>query len=262
MRFLSLTALAVCLAAPALAQETPPQQTTDPRADPAAPFSQTADMMRDDPSGVDTRTVDYEAGSARVLENPTLDNPAGADRMGTVTVGGLDRLDRDVRALGNDPDAMRYQQERDAIRRDYDAMGTTATPQDRMDVGNRFEMLTSSVRAARMNRASRDDYFRMADDRLRMYDREVEAARMDYQNATGAMRAERARDLVRLRRQRDSYRNEVFDVRGAGRSGFEAARRSAAPNLQRYDTEFQNARRESMMRGTMGSPGMNGGMNN
>lgn len=263
MRLLSLTALTVCLAAPAVAQNDVPQQTADPRANPAAPFGQTADQLRADPTGIDARTVQTDQmRDARVLENPTVDNPAGADRMGTVTVGDLDRLDRDVRTMGDDPDMQRYQQEGATIRRDYDALGTTPTPQDRMDVMNRYQALDANVRAARMNRANRADYFRMADDRLGMYDRDIESARADYMNETGNMRAERARDLIQLRRQRDMYRNDVFDVRGAGRSGFDDARRTAAPNLMRYDTDFRNMRHESMMRGTMTSPGMNGGMRN
>lgn len=251
MRFLSLTALTVCLAAPALAQTNVPRQTADPRADPSVPASQVSDRLRADPTGIEARTVQTnEMRDARVIENPTL------------STSDFDRLDRDMRTLGTTPDMTRYSQERDAIRRDYDALGTSATPQDRMDVMNRYQGLDANVRASRMTLSTRDAYFRMADDQIRMYDRDIEAARMGYTSATGNMRAERARDLIGLRRQRDTYRNAVYDVRGAGRTGFDAARRTAAPNLMRTDAEFRDARRESMMRGSTMSPGANGGMNN
>ena len=237
MRALSLAAL--LLAVPAVAQTTPRTSSADPRADPSQPFNQTADQMRRDPTGISTNTVAPSDGADEmVIENPTLD-----DRSFTT-------LDRDVRTLGQSPDAMRYSQERDALRRDYDALGATPTPEARMGVMNRYEDLNSSVGMSRMNMASRTEYFRMADARLAGYDRDIMAARRQFSSASGNARAERARELIMLRRQRNMYRDDVYSVRGAGQSGFEDARRATAPNLSRYDTEFRTGRR-TMMRNSM-----------
>ena len=242
MKLPILAAAALLAAAPALAQTRPARSTADPRADASQPFNQVADQMRPDPTGISTNTVTPQDESDDVtLNNPTLD-----DRS-------FSRLDRDVRSLGNDPDAMRYGQQRDAIRRDYDALGTTATPEARMGVMQRYEDLNSSVGMSRMNMASRDDYFRQADGRISAYDSGIDAARRSFDSATGADRAVRAQQLIGLRRQRNMYRDEVFGVRGAGRSGFDAARRGAATNLSRYDTQFRQSQRD-MMRGTMNAP--------
>ena len=261
MRRLSLAALALLLAAPVAAQTGVPRPTADPRADPSQPFGQTADQIRADPTGIDTRTVtDGEGNDAAVLENTTLDDPTGtaprpaggtAGRMAMPAMAAPDfsRLDRNVRTLGTDPNAARYSQERDAIRRDYDALGATPAMDARMAVMNRYEDLDATVGMSQMNLAPRSDYFRMADSRVSMYDRDIEASRMAFSSATGDARAERAAGLIGLRRQRDQYRSSVFEVRGAGASGFDAARRSAAPTLSRYDTDFRTARRSSMRSG-------------
>ncbi|HEX8299261.1 MAG TPA: collagen-like protein [Rubricoccaceae bacterium] len=247
MRSFPLAAL--LLAAPAFAQTAPTTGTADARADASQPFNQTADQLRADPTGIDTRTVTPRDGAdVLVLRNPTLDTRS------------FDRLDRDVRSLGQDPNAARFAQERDALRRDYDALGATATPEARMRVMQRYEDLDASVAMSRMNMASRADFFRMADDRMQAYDRDIQASRAAFLSATGDARAERAAELIRLRRQRDMYRNEVFSVRGAGASGFEAARRTAAQNLSRYDTEFRTGRRNLMAQGSMGTQGSMGSM--
>ncbi len=243
MKLPALAVAALLAAAPALAQTRPATSTADPRADASQPASQVSDQLRPDPTGIRANTVtpnDY--ADDVVLDNPTLD-----DRS-------FSRLDRDVRSLGTNPDAQRYGQQRDAIRRDYDALGTTATPEQRMGVMQRYNDLNSSVGMSRMNMASRNDYFRMGDDRLAAYDREITNARRGFDTATGNARSERALELIRLRRQRDMYRNEVFSVRGAGRSGFENARSMATPNLSRIDSEFRQMRRDQMMRGTMNAP--------
>ena len=249
MKLPLLAAAALLAASPALAQTQPARSTADPRADASQPFNQVADQMRPDPTGISTNTVTPRDNSDDViLNNPTLD-----DRS-------FSRLDRDVRSLGNNPEAMQYGQQRDAIRRDYDALGTNATPEQRMGVSQRYDDLNSSVAMSRMNTASRDDYFRQANNRIATYDRSIDAARRGFDTATGDDRAVRAQQLIGLRRQRNMYRDEVFSVRGAGRSGFDAARRNAATNLSRYDTQFRQSQRD-MMRGTTMSPGQNGGMN-
>ncbi len=246
MRALPLAAL--LLAAPAFAQTQPRPTSADPRADPSQPFGRTADQMRADPTGISASTVSPgdRAADDVVIENPTLD-----DRS-------FSALDRDMHALGQNPDAARYGQQRDALRRDYDALGATPTPEARMGVMTRYEDLNASVGMSRMNMASRDDYFRMADGRISGYDREITAARRQFDSATGDARAERAAALIRLRSQRNQYRNDVYSVRGAGRSGFEDARRTAAPSLMRYDTEFRTGRR-SMMQTGVADPSMPAG---
>ena len=277
---LAAVLVTVLAAAPSAQTTAVPRTTADPRADPSAPLDRTSDQLRPDPTGIRAGTVsDNQTRDARVIENPTIGTTPQGQMTGQTQTGrtaarpmdgmGQDmaapdfaRLDRDLRGLGTDPNTARYSQERDAIRRDYDALGTTATMDARMGVARRYEDLNASVGASRMSRAARADYFRMGDDQIRMYDRDIEAARMGFSNATGDMRAERAVEIIRLRRQRDQYRNDVFEVRGAGASGFDAARRSAAQNLSRYDTDFRTARRESMMRGSMGAQPMNDSMGN
>ena len=241
MRALPLAAL--LLAAPVFAQTQPRSSSADPRADPSQPFNQTADQLRADPTGISASTVrPNDFSDDVVVENPTLDARS------------FTTLDRDLRALGQNPDATRYSQERDALRRDYDALGANPTAEARMGVMSRYQDLNASVGMARMNTASRTDYFRMADDRIASYDRDIMAARRQFDTATGDARAERAAELIRLRSQRNQYRNEVYSVRGAGRSGFEDARRAAAPNLMRYDTEFRTGRRNMRMQGTTTAP--------
>ncbi len=273
MKLFPLAALATLLASAPAAQTEVPQTTTDPRADPSVPVQRAADELRRDPTGIDTRTVTDGTGrDATVTERAagtpapmSMDRPTG--RTGNAPMdpqmdmrAGFDRLDRDVRALGSDPAAARYSQERDAVRRDYDALGTAATPEQRMAVMTRYEDLDANVSASRMGMASRADYFRMSDARIGMYDRDLESVRMGFSSATGDDRAERAADLIRLRRQRDLYRNEVFNVRGAGQSGFDSARRTAGTTLSRVDTDFRTARRESMTRDGMGQSMQNGQM--
>jgi len=249
-RFLSLAALATVLSVAPSAQTQVPTTTADPRADPSVPVQRAADQLRPDPTGIDARTV-----SDNQTTNAAVTTRGATTSMQMDMRPDFDRLDRDVRAVSTDPNSARYGQERDAIRRDYDALGTTATPEQRMAVTRRYEDLDASVYASRSNMAPRNDYFRMADERMMMYDRDIEATRMGYSSATGNARSEMAMDLIRLRRQRDMYRNEVYNVRGAGASGFEAARTSSASNLNRYDTDFRNARREAMMRGGMAPMG-------
>lgn len=251
MRLLSLATLATLLASAPSAQTEAPRTTADPRADPSVPVQRAADELRRDPTGIDTRTVsDNQTSDARVTERAADMPMDGSMDMRP----GFDRLDRDVRALGNNPDAGRYGQERDAIRRDYDALGANPSMEARMGVMRRYEDLDATVSASRMSTSPRTDYFRMSDDRLGMYDRNIEAVRMGYTAATGNDRSQRAVDLIRLRRQRDMYRNEVYNVRGAGQSGFDSARRTSSQNLSRYDTDFRTARREAMMRDTMAPP--------
>ena len=264
-RSLSLAVLATLFAAAPSAQTpgTTSTTTADPRANPAVPYDQAADRLGTDPTGINTATTsDNRTSNARVIENPNF-----GENQGVVSVGGLDRIDRDVRSLGTDSNAARYGQESTQIRRDYEALGQSPAMDAQMGVQRRYEDLDASVGASRMNGASRTDYFRMADSRLAGYDSGIEAARMRFASATGNDRSEIARDLIGLRRQRDLYRNEVYTVRGAGRSGFDEARRTAAPNLTKVDTDFRTARRESMMRGSMSAPApgaqpMNGGTNN
>ncbi len=243
MRLPILAAAALLAAAPALAQTRPQRSTADPRADASQPASQVSDQLRRDPTGISTNTISpSNTADDAVLANPTLD-----DRSFT-------RLDSDVRALGNSPDAMRYGQQRDAIRRDYQALGANPTAEARMGVMQRYNDLNSSVGMSRMTTAPSSDYFRMGDERLAGYDREIATARRGFDSATGNARSERAQELIALRRQRNMYRDQIFSVRGAGRRGFESARSAASPNLSRIDTEFRQMRHDQMSRGAMGAP--------
>ena len=208
--FLVAVLMTVLAVAPSAQTTSVPRTTADPRADPSAPLDRTADQLRPDPTGIRAGTVsDSQTRDAQVVEDPTIGTtptPQGrAGTMGQTTRAGqpmagqasappmdgmgqdmapdFTRLDRDLRGLGTDPNAARYSQERDAIRRDYDALGTAATMDARMGVARRYEDLNASVGASRMSRANRADYFRMSDDQVRMYDRGIEAARMGFSNA-------------------------------------------------------------------------------
>ncbi|WP_420456286.1 hypothetical protein [Rubrivirga sp.] len=171
----------------------------------------------------------------------------------------LDRLDRDLTTLRSSADpAMRSDVDR--LRTDYDALRTEAdgdamsdpeaAAQMRSDLDQRYADLDRRVYETRLRSArTRDDYVRAATDRIDTYDRQIGDLRTRYQSATGTMRSDIARDLVRLRGQRDAYRDEAFTARGTLRSDFEGGRAAATTRLQRYDTEFNTAYREASMRG-------------
>lgn len=174
----------------------------------------------------------------------------------------LDRLDRDLRTLRSSSDpAMRS--DIDRLRTDYDALRTEAdgdamsdpeaAARLRTDLDQRYADLDRRVYETRLRSArSRDAYVGAATDRIDMYDRQIGDFRMRYESATGTMRSDMARDLIRLRGQRDAYRDAAYSTRGMLRTDFEGGRAAATSQLQRYDTEFTTAYREASMRGMDG----------
>ena len=164
----------------------------------------------------------------------------------------LDRLDRtatgDARA---DYDALRQSyDELRAVTPTTDMSDPAAARRARMDYDRRYDELAGNVYRARLTSArSRSDYFGAADDRVRLYDDQINDLRTQYDAATGDDRARMAQDLIRLRAERDAYRDRVYSTRGMTRSGFDdATRRQATDALTRADADFNRARRDAMMR--------------
>ncbi len=180
----------------------------------------------------------------------------------------LDRLGRDLTTLRSSADpAMRADVDR--LQTDYDALRTEAdgdamsdpeaAARMRSDLDQRYADLDRRLYETRLRSArTRDAYTRAATGRVDAYDRQIGDLRTRYQSATGTMRSDLARDLVRLRSQRDAYRNEAYSTRGMLRSDFEGGRAAATTRLQRYDAEFNTAYREASMRGMNGQGGMDG----
>lgn len=220
----TLLALAALLAAPAAsAQQTPAPQPVD-RMEPGY-------------------QMDYQADLHRL----------GRD---------LDRLDRsmtgDMRA-----DYTGYRESYDQLRQatpSTDMTDPEAARQARTDYGTRYDELAGNVYRARLTSArDRADYIEAADGRVGAYDDQINAMRTRYDAATGDARADMAQDLIRLRRQRDAYRDQVYSTRGMTRSGFDdATRQRATDTLTRSDADFMRARREAMMRSTTGMAPGNG----
>ena len=209
----TLLLAAVVAAAPAVSA----QQTTTRTTDPAAPDDQ----------------AEYQAD---------------LDRLGR----DLDRLDRsmtgDMRS-----DYTTYRQSYDQLRQatpSRDMADPAAARQARMDYDARYDELAGNVYRARlMSARNRADYVQAAGDRVGVYDDQIRSMRTRYDAATGDARADMARDLIGLRRQRDAYRDQVFTTRGMTRSGFDdTVRRRATDTLSRADADFRRMRRESMSR--------------
>ncbi len=223
MKYTSLLALAALLAVPAAsAQQT--RTTSQPT---------TGQMDRDD---------DYE-----------MDDQEDLDRLGR----DLDDLDRTMTGdMRSDYDA--YRQSYDELRQSTpstDVSDPAAARQARMDYNRRYDELSGNVYRSRlMSARNRNDYVDAANRRVDDYDQQIGAVRRSYDAATGDARADMAKDLIQLRRQRDAYQNQVYSTRGMTRSGFDdAARRRATDTLSRADADFTRARREAMMRSMNGS---------
>lgn len=201
------------------------------------------------PSPIMTRLLFLAAFVAApvLAQTPTDDRSAyraDLDRLGQ----NLDQLDR---SIGDDmrADYTTYRESYDQLRTDAD--GTDMSdPEAAAEARMQYDQLSNTVYRARLTSApTRDAYLRAATDRMDAYDAQIGDLRMRYQGATGDMRSDYAQDLISLRRQRDMYRNEVYSTRGMTRSGFDdAARRRATDALTRYDTDFNSARRDAMMR--------------
>ena len=183
-------------------------------------------------------------------------NQADLERLGV----DLDRLDRSTTA---DYDALRQSyDELRAVTPSTDMSDPAAARQARMDYDRRYDELSGNVYRARLSSArNRADYIRAANDRVQVYDDQIRAMRTRYDASTGDDRAMMSQDLIRLRAQRDAYRDRVFSTRGMTRSRFDdATRRQATDALTRADADFNRARRDAMTRsangGTMGGDSM------
>ncbi len=164
----------------------------------------------------------------------------------------LDRLDRSTTA---DYDALR--QSYDELREvtpSTDMSDPAAARQARMDYDRRYDELSGNVYRARLSSArNRADYIRAANDRVQMYDDQIRTMRTQYDASTGDDRAMMSQNLIRLRAQRDAYRDRVYSTRGMTRSRFDdATRRQATDALTRADADFNRARRDAMMRSANG----------
>ena len=178
---------------------------------------------------------------------------ADIDRLGR----DLDGLDRTMRGdMRGDYTSLRqsYDELRAATPR-TDMSDPAAARQARTDYDQRYDELAGDVYRARLTSArDRNDYFSAANDRVGTYDGQIRDLRNWYDSTTGDERADAAQDLIRLRAQRDAYRDRVYSARGVTRSGFDdAARRQATDALTRADADFNRARRDAMTRS------MNGG---
>ena len=182
-----------------------------------------------------------------------VDDQADLDRLGR----DLDRLDRTMTGdMRSDYDT--YRQSYDQLRQSTPTMDMSdpaAARQARMDYDRRYDELAGNVYRARLTSArDRNDYFDAAGSRVDDYDRQIDAMRERYDAATGDARVDMAQDLIRLRRQRDAYRDQVYSTRGTTRAGFDdAARRRATDALSRADADFARTRREVMMGPMSGS---------
>ena len=175
-------------------------------------------------------------------------NQADLERLGV----DLDRLDRSTTA---DYDALRQSyDELRAVTPSTDMSDPAAARQARMDYDRRYDELSGNVYRARLSSArNRADYIRAANDRVQMYDDQIRAMRTRYDASTGDDRARMSQDLIRLRAQRDAYRDRVFSTRGMTRSRFDdATRRQATDALTRADADFNRARRDAMTRSANG----------
>ena len=175
-------------------------------------------------------------------------NQADLERLGV----DLDRLDRSTTA---DYDALRQSyDELRSVTPSTDMSDPAAARQARMDYDRRYDELSGNVYRARLSSArNRADYIRAANDRVQMYDDQIRAMRTRYDASTGDDRARMSQDLIRLRAQRDAYRDRVFSTRGMTRSRFDdATRRQATDALTRADADFNRARRDAMTRSANG----------
>lgn len=177
----------------------------------------------------------------------------------------LDRLEREIQMLDRQARAdMRTDVTR--FRQDYDELRTTANDnaisdpvaaeRARQDNMRRFDDLSRNVYQARLNSApNRSAYVQTAMDRMDHYDRQIESLRSRYSTASADERGDYARDLIRLRQQRDRYRDEVFNVRGTTRTDFsDATRQRSTSQLTQFDSDFASARRDAMMRSSTTNP--------
>ena len=164
----------------------------------------------------------------------------------------LDRLDRSMTGdMRSDYDTFRQSyDELRAVTPNTDMSDPAAARQARMDYDRRYDELAGNVYRARLNSArNRADYIEAANDRVRLYDDQINDMRMRYDAATGDARAAMAQDLIRLRAQRDAYRDRVFSTRGMTRGRFDdATRRQSTDALTRADADFTRARRDAMTR--------------
>ena len=181
----------------------------------------------------------------------------------------LDRLDREIQALDREARAD-ARADLDGIVADYDDLRTTyggdavsdpvAADRATEDYTERYDQIAGRVYRARLDAASnRNAYARVASDRVDLYDEQIADLRTRYDAATGDDRAEYARDVIALRRQRDAYRTEAFRAR---RADFDSAtRRRTTDRLAGIDAEFRTARRDAMGRMDGNMDPMDGGMN-
>ena len=212
--------------------------------------------------------------AALLAAAPSAQNRTQMDRDmdARASMSEADRYRADLDRLGRDLDMARrsadpsMRADLDRLRSDYDALRTQADGDAMSDPAaaqrmraERLMDLDRRVYQARLRSASdRDAYVRAATDRVDAYDRQIMDLRSRYRSASGDDRAMMAQDLIRLRRQRDAYRDEAYSTRGMLRSDFGGQRSSATSRLERYDTDFQSTYREASMRGMDGR--MNDGM--
>lgn len=175
----------------------------------------------------------------------------------------LDRLEEEVQSLGREaPAALRG--DLDQIVADYDDLRTAfdgdavsdpvAVSRARSDYMDRYDRISERVYRARLESApSRAAYARIAAARVEGYDAQIADLRTRYRAAPDADRFAAAQDLIRLRRQRDAYRDEALRAR---RTAFDdASRRQATDRLTRLDTQFRAARRSALDRMDNGASG-------
>lgn len=221
------------------------------------------------------------AASAQVT---TQTNRTTQDPYRTTFQADLDRLDREIQMLNREA-RTDMRSDLDGVTADYDDLRTTydgdaisdpaAVARARQGYATRYDEISGRVYRARLDAApNRSVFTQRATDRVDLYDQQINDLRTQYQSASADDRATYAQDLIRLRKQRDTYRDEVYSARGARSAEFnDAARRSATDRLSQLDADFRSARRDAMMRmygmdpmtdGQMMNNGgrMNGSMNN
>lgn len=202
---------------------------------------------------MDNRADADQTDADRMGMDPQMSYQADIDRLGR----DLDQLDRSMTGEMRG-DYTTYRESYDELREmtsQTDMPDPVAARQSRMDYDRRYDELAGTVYRARLSSArTRADYVDAANDRIGAYDDQIRDLRTGYDTATGNARADRAQDLIGLRRQRDAYRDQVYSTRGTTRTGFDDARRRATDALTRADTDFSRARREAMTRS------MDGGM--
>lgn len=197
---------------------------------------------------VSAQTPPGRTDSDRMRMEPQMTYQADIDRLGR-DLDGLNRtMTGDMRS-----DYTTFRQSYDQLRQmtpRTDMSDPAAARQARMDYDQRYNELAGSVYRARlMSARNRTDYIEAANDRIGAYDDQIRSVRGQYESATGDARVDMAQDLIRLRRQRDGYRDRVYSTRGMTRRGFDdAMRRQATDALTRADADFNRARRDAMMR--------------